>query len=169
MPAYGLERGRINSEPEASSKAYRAQQAQLVLAEAAIRFADRPDDPSPQIGMPTHVIEHLARVVPHQQPVYREVAPLHVLLRSTRVHHAIRMPPIGIADIGAERRHLNLQPIALYGNDAELRARSRLPAALHAHGCAEFRKLNWPAPAASLLDYATPHALWLLEPPAQIR
>src|SRR5258707_14375583 len=124
MPAYGLERGRINSEPEASSKAYRPHQGQLVLAETAIRFADRPDDLSPQIGMPPDVIEHLTRVVPHQQPVYGEIAPLHVLLRSTRVPHAIRMPPIGIADIGAKRRHLNPQSIALYGNDAELRADS---------------------------------------------
>src|SRR6266478_7570712 len=124
MSAYGPESGRLNGEPETSGKTRRTQQAQLVLAKATIRFSDGTDNPSPQIGLPADVIQHFACVMPHQQAVDGEIAPLHVLLRSTRVHHAVRMPPIGIADIGAKRRHLNPQPIALYGNDAELRADS---------------------------------------------
>ena len=52
---------------------------------------------------------------------YGEIAPLHILLCSTRVHNAVRVPSIGVADVGAKRGHLHLEPIALYGNHAELR------------------------------------------------
>src|SRR5258705_2276798 len=102
MPAYGIERLRLNFETKASGESHRPQQPQLILAKTAIRFADCPDNPSRQISLPADIVEYFARVVSHQQPVNREIAPLHVFLRTAREHHAVRMPPVGVANVSAK-------------------------------------------------------------------
>src|SRR5882762_2035263 len=63
MPAYGIERLRLNFETKASGEAHRPQQSQLVLAKTAIRFADCPDNPGRQISLPADIVEYLDSVV----------------------------------------------------------------------------------------------------------
>src|SRR6267154_4839651 len=120
MPAYGIERLRLNFEPEPSGEAYRSQQAQLVLAETAIRFADGPDDPSPQISLPFNIIEHFAGVVTHQQPVNREIAPLYVFFRAAREHYGVWMASVRITDVSTEGCHLHLYSVSIHSDDAKL-------------------------------------------------
>src|SRR5437660_4845245 len=112
MPAYGIERLRLNFETKTSGEAHRTQQSQLVLAKTAIRFADCPDNPSRQISLPADIVEHFARVVSHQQPVNREIAPLYVFFWAAREHHGVRMPPIRITDVSAEGSHLHLPTVS---------------------------------------------------------
>jgi hypothetical protein len=45
-----------------------------------------------------------------QQPIDREIPPLHILLGARRIPHRIRMPPIRISPIRPERRHLRQNP-----------------------------------------------------------
>src|SRR4029077_15003916 len=65
MPADGLKRGCFHAEPKTSGKAHGAQQAQLVLTKAAIRFANCPNEADLQIGLPPDVVEHFPGVVTH--------------------------------------------------------------------------------------------------------
>src|SRR5882757_4017753 len=120
MPANGIERLRLNFETKASGEAHRTQQAQLVLAKTALWFPDCPDNPSRQISLPADIVEYFARVGSHQQPVNREIAPLHVFLRTAREHHRIRMPPIGVADVSAKGCYLHFPTVSINSNDAEL-------------------------------------------------
>src|SRR6267378_6371201 len=63
MPAYGIERLRLNFETEASGEAHSPQQPQLVLAKTAIRFADCANNPRRKISLPADIVEHFARVM----------------------------------------------------------------------------------------------------------
>src|SRR6267142_1734768 len=120
MPAYGIERLRLNFETKASGEAHCPQQPQLVLAKTAIWFADCPDNPSRQISLPADIVEYFARVVSHQQPVNREIAALHVFLRTAREHHGVRMASIRITDVSAEGCHLHLYSISIHSDHAKL-------------------------------------------------
>ena len=87
----------------------RAHHAQLVLAKAIFGMPDRANDSGSQIIAPAHKIENFVGFGIEQQRVDREIAALHVFLRRFRVNDAIRMPPVGVADIGAKRGDFDLQ------------------------------------------------------------
>ncbi len=82
--------------------------------------ADGAHQTSPQILAPANEIEHLAGFRIEHQPVDREIAPANILFRRLRILDAVGMAAIGIADVGAKRRHLDLRLSAL----------SRLPVGL---------------------------------------
>ena len=65
-----------------------------------------------KIVAPANEVEGCVGFGIKEQRVDREIAPLHVFLRRTRVHHAVRMSTIGIADVGAEGGDLNLGLLA---------------------------------------------------------
>ncbi len=120
MPAYGIERFRLDFETEASGEAHCPQQSQLVLAKTAPWFADCPDNPGRQISLPFNIIEHFAGVVTHQQPVNREIASLYVFFRAAREHYGVWMASVRITDVSAEGCHLHLYSISIHSDDAKL-------------------------------------------------
>src|SRR5713101_6607330 len=120
MPANGIQRRRFKFETKPSGETRRSQQAQFVLAKTAIRFADRADEPNPQISLPANIVEHFARVVAHQQPVNREIAALHVFLGGAREHYRIRMPPVRVANVSAIGCHLHFHSVSKHSDDAKL-------------------------------------------------
>jgi len=83
-------------------KANRAKHAQFILGEAAFGIADGADEPSVKILLAADVVEDLPGIVAHQQAVDGEIAAGDVFLRCFGVNHAIGMPAIGIAHIGAK-------------------------------------------------------------------
>ena len=105
----GGEGFRLDGVAEARGEAHRAQHAQLVLGEAALRIADGADDAGLQVVAAADKIEHaivVQRV--HQQAVDGEVAALHVLLRVFGVADAVGMASVGVGAVVAEGRDLDV-------------------------------------------------------------
>src|SRR6266404_5633162 len=97
---------------EPRRKPHRAQHAQLVFRKPAVRFSDRPDDARSQVRLPINKIQYFPGVMPHDQPIDREVPPLYILLRRTCKGHLVWMPPIGITQIRTERCYFHLYAFA---------------------------------------------------------
>ncbi len=102
-------RFRLNLETESRRKPHGPHHAQFIFRETQPRIANRAHNARPQIGAPADIVKHFARRRVHQQSIDREIAPPHIFLRSIRVNHLVRMPPIGVANVGAKRGHLDLR------------------------------------------------------------
>src|ERR1700730_19387080 len=66
MPADGVESIRLYFEAEPGGEAHGAQHTELLFREPAIRITDRANHFGLQVGLAPHVVEHFARVMPHQ-------------------------------------------------------------------------------------------------------
>ena len=86
-------------EAEARREPHRSHHPQLVFRKPAFGIADGTNDAGFQIFLPVNEIQHFAGVVPHQQPVNREIASLRVFLRRLRINHAVRVPSVAVTDV----------------------------------------------------------------------
>src|SRR6266436_2841254 len=107
---------------EPCCKSYCAQHAQLVFRKPPVRFSDRPDDACFEVCLPINEIQYFPGVMPHDQPVDREVPPLYILFRGICKDHSVWMSPICITHIGTERCYFHFCAFARNQNHSELRA-----------------------------------------------
>src|SRR4029434_7786484 len=87
-----------------------------------VRMADRANDSFSQVCLSINKIQYFTGVMPHHQPVDREIAPLHVLLGRACINYLIRMTPVRITHIGTERGNLDLPAVDWNENHSKLRA-----------------------------------------------
>ena len=113
---------RFNRKAEARRKSHCSHHAKFIFREAPVWLADSADDSSLQILLPAHEIQHFAAVVPHQQAVDGEVPAPYIFFSRLRIHHAVRMPAVFVADIRAECGYLHFQATPGDQDHAELRA-----------------------------------------------
>ncbi len=96
---------------------------QLVFGKPCTRVADGADHAPLEIGQAVDVIDHalFKRIV--EQAIDREIAALGILFWRAE-NHRIRMPPVAIFGIAAERRDFDHAGVfrAQHGHDAERRA-----------------------------------------------
>src|SRR6267142_5852330 len=102
-----------------------AHHSQFVLGETRARIADGAPDPRTQIRAAIDKVEHLARGGIHQQSVDGEIAPADIFLRGIRVHDAVRVTAVGVADVGPKRRHFHFRTVFHNQNHTEFRAHSQ--------------------------------------------
>src|ERR1700687_2832719 len=95
-----------------ASSQHESKSSNPLLAAPSIGFADCPDDARAQVCLPIDEIQYFSGVMPHDQPIDGEVAPLHIFFWRACILHAIRMPPVGIAKVRSERCHFNLHSFA---------------------------------------------------------
>src|SRR2546425_13098420 len=113
---------RFNRKAEARRESYCSHHAKFIFREAPVWLADSADDSSLQILLPAHEIQPFAAVVPHQQAVDGEVPAPYIFFSRLRIHHAVRMPAVFVADIRAECGSLPFQATPGDQDHAELRA-----------------------------------------------
>src|SRR6185437_15452930 len=111
---------RFDGKVKPSRKTHCPHQPQPVFAEPLVRLADRANDTDAQVLLPADEIQHFPGLRAHEQPVDREVAPLHILAWRLGVYHTVRMTPIGIAGIRSECRDFDLAIFAPHLNHTEL-------------------------------------------------
>ena len=120
--ANGRQGVRFDLVSEARRKSHRAQHSQLVFGEPSLGFADSANDARREICTPAYKVQHFTGVMLHQQAVDGEVAALNIFLRRARVDDLVRMAAVGVADVAAERRDLNLVAVPWNQHHSELRA-----------------------------------------------
>jgi hypothetical protein len=114
--------GGLDGISEAGGEADGADHAQLVFAEAERGLADGADEAGAEIVAATDEVENFAGARIEEQGVDGEVAAADVFFGGAGEDDVVGMPAVGIAHIGAEGGHLDLQGILDDNDDAELRA-----------------------------------------------
>ncbi len=121
VAAYRPKRCGFDFESETCGESHRAHHAEFIFSKTAVGLADGSNDFRFEVSLPAHEIEHLSRVVAHQQPVDGKVAALNVLLRRLRINHTVRVPAITVAHVRAKRGNFDFETITRNQDHSELR------------------------------------------------
>ena len=117
---------RVDGQREAGRHADAAEHTQLVFREAMPRLADGAEDLRVEIGPATNIVEQLIRDWIEEHAIDREVATTGVLFGRGE-DDLRRASAVFIADVGAERRHLNRREAPFLTRTDDLNDAKRRP------------------------------------------
>ena len=120
--ADGRESLRLDDVAKSCGKSDGPSQPQFIFGETQARVTNGPDDSRAQIFAAANEVKHFSVRRVHQQSIYGEVAPLHVLLRAARINHMIRVASIGVAHVRTKSGDFNLRAFSRNNHDSEFRA-----------------------------------------------